>query len=55
MFQQLLHLREIGHVQQLAGAIIFMLTGSIIALNFITDIMLALFDPRIRRGIMGSA
>lgn len=41
--------------QQLAGAIIFMLTGSIIALNFITDIMLALFDPRIRRGIMGSA
>jgi peptide/nickel transport system permease protein len=41
--------------QQLAGAIIFMLTASIIALNFITDIMLALFDPRIRHGIMGSA
>jgi peptide/nickel transport system permease protein len=41
--------------QQLAGAIIFMLTGSIIALNLISDIMLALFDPRIRRGIMGSA
>ena len=41
--------------QQLAGAIIFMLTASIIALNFITDIMLAIFDPRIRHGIMGSA
>ncbi len=39
--------------QQLAGAIIFMLTGSIIGLNFFTDILLALFDPRVRRGIMG--
>ncbi len=41
--------------QQLAGAIIFMLTASIISLNFFTDVMLALFDPRIRRGIMGTA
>lgn len=41
--------------QQLAGAIIFMLTASIIGLNFFTDILLALFDPRIRRGIMGAA
>ena len=41
--------------QQLAGAIIFMLTASIIGLNFFTDILLALFDPRIRRGIMGTA
>ncbi len=41
--------------QQLAGAIIFMLTASIIGLNFLTDIMLAVLDPRIRRGIMGTA
>ncbi len=41
--------------QQLAGAIIFMLTASIIGLNFFTDILLALFDPRVRRGIMGNA
>jgi len=40
--------------QQLAGAIIFMLTASIIGLNFFTDILLALFDPRVRRGIMGN-
>ncbi|MEE4189913.1 MAG: ABC transporter permease subunit, partial [Roseobacter sp.] len=37
--------------QQLAGAIIFFLTGSIIAINFITDIALAIVDPRIRRSI----
>ena len=40
--------------QQLAGAIIFMLTASIISLNLFTDILLALFDPRVRRGIMGA-
>ena len=39
--------------QQLAGAIIFFLTGSIVAINFITDIALALVDPRIRRSILG--
>jgi peptide/nickel transport system permease protein len=39
--------------QQLAGAIIFMLTASIVGLNFITDVALALTDPRIRRSIMG--
>ena len=41
--------------QQLAGAIIFMLTASIIGLNFFTDVLLALFDPRVRRGILGNA
>jgi peptide/nickel transport system permease protein len=41
--------------QQLASAIILMLTGSIIGLNLFTDILLALFDPRVRRGIMGTA
>jgi len=39
--------------QQLAGAIIFLLTASIVALNFITDIILALTDPRVRRSIVG--
>ncbi len=40
--------------QQLAGAIIFLLTGSIVALNFVTDILLALADPRVRHSIMGT-
>lgn len=39
--------------QQLAGAIIFLLTASIVGINFITDIILALTDPRIRRSIIG--
>ena len=39
--------------QQLAGAIIFMLTASIVALNFFTDVLLALLDPRIRKSVMG--
>ena len=39
--------------QQLAGAIIFLLTASIVFLNFITDIALALIDPRVRRGLLG--
>lgn len=39
--------------QQLAGAIIFMLTASIVFLNFITDMMLAIIDPRVRRSVMG--
>lgn len=39
--------------QQLAGAIIFMLTASIVGINFVTDIILALTDPRIRRSIVG--
>ncbi len=39
--------------QQLAGAIIFLLTASIVTLNFLTDIALALIDPRIRRSVLG--
>ncbi len=39
--------------QQLAGAIIFLLTASIVGINFVTDIILALTDPRIRRSILG--
>jgi peptide/nickel transport system permease protein len=40
--------------QQLAGAIIFMLTATIVALNFMTDVLLALVDPRIRRSVLGA-
>jgi peptide/nickel transport system permease protein len=39
--------------QQLAGAIIFLLTASIVIVNFVTDILLALMDPRVRRGLVG--
>ena len=39
--------------QQLAGAIIFLLTASIVTLNFVTDVGLALIDPRVRRSVMG--
>ncbi len=39
--------------QQLAGAIIFMLTASIVTLNFFTDLLLALVDPRVRKSVMG--
>lgn len=36
--------------QQLAGAIILMLTATIVAFNFLTDIALAILDPRVRKG-----
>ncbi|CUH52187.1 ABC transporter permease [Shimia marina] len=36
--------------QQLAGAIIMALTATIVIFNFVTDIFLALFDPRVRKG-----
>jgi peptide/nickel transport system permease protein len=39
--------------QQLAGAIIFLLTASIVAINFATDVLIALLDPRVRKGLMG--
>ncbi|MDF1856112.1 ABC transporter permease [Pseudooceanicola sp.] len=39
--------------QQLAGAIIFMLTATIVSLNFLTDLALALIDPRVRKSVMG--
>ena len=39
--------------QQLAGAIIFLLTASIVTLNFVTDIALAIIDPRVRKSVMG--
>ncbi|MEO0860742.1 MAG: ABC transporter permease [Pseudomonadota bacterium] len=39
--------------QQLAGAIIFLLTATIVGLNFITDVALAALDPRMRNSVMG--
>ena len=39
--------------QQLAGAIIFMLTAAIVFLNFTTDLLLAVIDPRVRRSVLG--
>lgn len=39
--------------QQLAGAIIFLLTASIVTLNFVTDIALAIIDPRVRKSVLG--
>ncbi len=39
--------------QQLAGAIIFLLTACIVGLNFLTDVALAVIDPRVRRSVMG--
>ncbi|MEM9049914.1 MAG: ABC transporter permease [Pseudomonadota bacterium] len=39
--------------QQMAGAVIFLLTASIVLLNFVTDLILAMTDPRVRRGILG--
>ncbi|MEM6634836.1 MAG: ABC transporter permease [Pseudomonadota bacterium] len=39
--------------QQLAGAIIFLLTASIVSLNFVTDVALAIVDPRVRKSVVG--
>ena len=39
--------------QQLAGAILVILTATIVMINFITDIVLALMDPRVRQGLIG--
>ncbi len=41
--------------QQLAGAIIFLLTATIVGLNFLTDVGLALLDPRMRKSVMGAS
>ncbi len=39
--------------QPVAAAILFLLTASIIGMNFLTDIVLAVLDPRFRHGIFG--
>ena len=38
--------------QLLAGAIILLMTSTIVTLNFLTDILLALVDPRIRKSFL---
>ena len=38
--------------QQLAGAIIVLLTASLVGLNFFTDLLLSVLDPRIRKSII---
>ncbi|MEM9148789.1 MAG: ABC transporter permease subunit [Pseudomonadota bacterium] len=40
--------------QQLAGAITFLLTASIVMLSLVTDIALAIIDPRVRRSVLRS-
>lgn len=37
--------------QEVAGAIIFLLTASIVGLNFLMDVLLAVIDPRVRKGL----
>ena len=37
----------------LAGAIIFLLTATIVAINFVTDVALAIVDPRVRHSVIG--
>lgn len=46
----LLEALALSNDQQLAGAIILMITVSIVLLNFMTDVLLAVVDPRIRKG-----
>ena len=38
--------------QQLAGAIIFLLTASIVTINFVTDMIMVFLDPRFGRSIL---
>ena len=40
--------------QPMAAAILFLLTASIVGLNFLTDIILAILDPRFRQGLLGT-
>lgn len=46
----LLEALALSNDQQLAGAIILSMTALIVLLNFLTDILLAVLDPRIRKG-----
>ena len=48
----LLEALAISNDQQVAGAIIFLLTIAIVALNFASDVVLAILDPRIRLGMV---
>lgn len=48
----LLEALAVSNDQQVAGAIIFLLTIAIVTLNFASDVLLAVIDPRIRRGVV---
>lgn len=48
----LLEALAISNDQEVAGAIIFLLTSAIVALNFASDVLLAILDPRIRLGVV---
>lgn len=48
----LLEALAISNDQEVAGAIIFLLTTAIVALNFLSDVLLAVLDPRIRLGVV---
>ena len=47
----LLEALAISNDQEVAGAIIFLLTVAIVTLNFASDVFLAVLDPRIRLGV----
>lgn len=49
LLQSLVHSND----QPLAAAILFLLTASIIGMSFLTNILLAIFDPRFRRRLLG--
>lgn len=48
----LLESLAVSNDQEVAGAIIFLLTVAIVTLNFVTDVLLGIIDPRIRKGMM---
>lgn len=48
----LLEALAVSNDQEVAGAIIFLLTMAIVALNFASDVLLAVLDPRIRLGVV---
>ena len=47
----LLEALAVSNDQEVAGAIIFLLTVAIVGLNFASDVLLAVLDPRIRLGV----
>jgi peptide/nickel transport system permease protein len=38
--------------QELASSILFLITLTIVVVNFLSDVLLALFDPRIQRSVL---
>ncbi len=48
----LLESLAVSNDQTVAGAIILMKTTAIVVMNFVTDVVLAIFDPRIRKSFL---